>query len=433
MRILDKIMTVERIHGNLEWSIQKTPAGIPSLSKSVNENPIINTNELEISGWSFSTFGNEVFIDTYIDDNKTEQVKTDMERFDVVDAFPAFKVPIKSGFVCKVNLQDLKNGTHVLSVKSRCGEQEKLLGSVKFVLSRNIELMEDLKKIASLHLKSTINSNASIKDIVDELYLQYGSDVLATMNCPPRHIRGKIQSMEGIWEYASVSSQFSGFLKILCNLKSNHKILDIGCGSGRIAASLRGFFQKPGSYYGIDVNSELIEHAKMKISEPLFHFTSVNVYSHMYNRDPTATKPEELIFPYDDNFFEVISLTSVFTHMIPPSIENYVKEISRMLKPKGRCLITMFLFQNNPTYLKKDFVEKIPLSKTYEIKNNSYKSIFRVGDFNRPEEFVIFDFKYIHTLFNKNGMELIGEPYWGAWSGNPNYLAGQDVIIFEKK
>lgn len=48
-------MTIEELLGNLELPIHKTPVGILSLSKTVNDIPKINTNEMETSGWSFYT------------------------------------------------------------------------------------------------------------------------------------------------------------------------------------------------------------------------------------------------------------------------------------------------------------------------------------------------------------------------------------------
>lgn len=42
----------------------------------------------------------------------------------------------------------------------------------------------------------------------------------------------------------------------------------------------------------------------------------------------------------------MVFLTSVFTHMFPPDVEHYLDEISRVLKPGGRCLCTYFLLND---------------------------------------------------------------------------------------
>ena len=51
----------------------------------------------------------------------------------------------------------------------------------------------------------------------------------------------------------------------------------------------------------------------------------------------------EFVFPYPDASFDVVFLTSVFTHMFPPDVKHYLDEISRVLKPGGRCLSSYFL------------------------------------------------------------------------------------------
>ena len=45
----------------------------------------------------------------------------------------------------------------------------------------------------------------------------------------------------------------------------------------------------------------------------------------------------------------------------------------------------------------------------------------------------MYDLNYILSSFKKNGMDMIDGPYFGAWSGNPNWLTHQDILILEKK
>ena len=55
------------------------------------------------------------------------------------------------------------------------------------------------------------------------------------------------------------------------------------------------------------------------------------------------TRQRLTAFPCADNSFDLVFLTSVFTHMFAGDVENYLSEISRVLKPGGKCLITWFL------------------------------------------------------------------------------------------
>ena len=38
-----------------------------------------------------------------------------------------------------------------------------------------------------------------------------------------------------------------------------------------------------------------------------------------------------------------VFLTSVFTHMLPPEVRHYLREVRRVLRPQGRCLMTFLL------------------------------------------------------------------------------------------
>ena len=151
----------------------------------------------------------------------------------------------------------------------------------------------------------------------------------------------------------------------------------------------------------------------------------------MYNPDPNAIKHEEIVFPYEDHFFDIVYLVSIFSHIVPP-IKNYINEIFRVLKTNGKCMISVFLFQNNPSYLNGKWEEKFPKKNLSEIEINPDKDFFRVGNVENPDEWVIYDLDYLTTIFRNSGLELIKGPFWGNWSGNPNWLSHQDILVFQK-
>ena len=51
----------------------------------------------------------------------------------------------------------------------------------------------------------------------------------------------------------------------------------------------------------------------------------------------------EYRLPFPDGDFGVVFLCSVFTHMLPDGVANYIREISRVLKRGGRCVSSFFL------------------------------------------------------------------------------------------
>jgi len=296
----------------------------------------------------------------------------------------------------------------------------------------SFENEEKRKKALKLFEQSNLSLiDLSVVDLVDALHYKLAERGYKSIRYPPTHIRRMVQDNDSVFGYGATGAQFAAYLKLLTGLKPHHNVLDIGCGGGRIASFLAHYLKAPGSFYGLDVVPELIEYSKKIVPSPLFHFKHLNIYSKNYNPDPAAPKPEEFKLPYHDDFFDTVYLVSVFTHMIPP-IANYVKQISRVMKNNAKCLISFFLLQNNPQYLKGSWKEKHKISDLAQISDNVDKKYFRSGNVKNPEQWVIYDLDYIKSLFEENKLQLVDGPYFGHWNNYPEWLSHQDILIFKK-
>jgi SAM-dependent methyltransferase len=105
-------------------------------------------------------------------------------------------------------------------------------------------------------------------------------------------------------------------------------MVDVGCGSGRLAYALR---DDPVGYLGIDVMPEAIEHARMKAARPDWRFDIV----------------EGLAVPALDASLDYACAFSVFTHLKHEESFVYMQDIARVLKPGGRLLFSFLDFQSN--------------------------------------------------------------------------------------
>lgn len=219
------------------------------------------------------------------------------------------------------------------------------------------------------------------------------------------------------------------YLRHLVNLggmKPDDRVLDVGCGIGRVAVPLTDYIVGEGEYQGFDIISQGIDWCQDNITPrfPNFHFQLADLYNSNYNPRGRFTA-RDYSFPYQDAYFDFVYLTSVFTHMLPPEVDHYLSEIGRVLKPGGRTLITFFLLY--------------PLSRAF-IKAGASHLDFKhewdgclVVDPKKPESAVAHDEKAIRALFAKHKLDLLEPVHYGGWCGRVDGLANQDIVVAAKK
>ncbi|MBT3292680.1 class I SAM-dependent methyltransferase [Candidatus Peregrinibacteria bacterium] len=143
-----------------------------------------------------------------------------------------------------------------------------------------------------------------------------------------------IESYDSIakeWDISRSDNRASFFL-LRDRISKGSKVLDIGCGNGRLFPFLRDEFNV--SYTGMDNSKELIEIAKKRYPEASFEVA------------------DALALPYEDETFDFVTSFAVLHH-IPGELnrQKFVEEITRVLKPNGKALITVWnVFQ--PRYIK---------------------------------------------------------------------------------
>jgi len=205
------------------------------------------------------------------------------------------------------------------------------------------------------------------------------------------------------------------------------KILDIGCGNGSVAMPMTKYLNKEGRYFGMDISKERIDWLKENVTNkyPHVRFVYNDIYNKMYNTEGKV-KASEYGFPFKDESFDFIFLYSVFTHMLPKDVENYMKEIHRILKKGGKCSISYFLI--NPYTI--ELIEKGRCHRKF-VKD---EGVYMTNSIKRHESMMDYKENYIYNLYKVSGFRGNISTRYGEWR-ELNYGgkgASQDIIIAEK-
>ena len=103
-------------------------------------------------------------------------------------------------------------------------------------------------------------------------------------------------------------------------------VIDVGCGSGRLALPLSRYLT--GGYLGTDVVPDLLAYAEALVGRPDWRFQL----------------SEGSNIPAPDGVADAVCFFSVFTHLTHEETYQYLTEAKRVLKPEGRIVFSFLEF-----------------------------------------------------------------------------------------
>lgn len=117
----------------------------------------------------------------------------------------------------------------------------------------------------------------------------------------------------------------------LCHLGlcSGMNLIDLGCGSGRLAVAMSRIANI--DYLGVDIVQELIDYARIK---------SPSTYRFVLNRVLNVPAPEASA--------DYVAAFSVFTHLLQPEIFLYMEDIKRVLRDGGKLVFSFLELASSP-------------------------------------------------------------------------------------
>jgi ubiquinone/menaquinone biosynthesis C-methylase UbiE len=223
---------------------------------------------------------------------------------------------------------------------------------------------------------------------------------------PPLHLRRHVGPLR---TFEASGAEFMSYLRLLLDVQPNAQLLDVGCGCGLMALYLKDYLNNNGAYTGVDVHGPSISWCTnhLTTNHPNFRFAQIS----------------DGKLPYDAQSFDVILLKSIFTHLRPQAVENYVSEIARLLKPNGRCLASFFLLNDEQQAL----ANQNALQFTYG--DDHWRYVYE----HSPESASAYKETYILELLRRHNLELREPIRYGTWTGRKNGLSFQDLFQIQPR
>lgn len=186
---------------------------------------------------------------------------------------------------------------------------------------------------------------------LDRCFLDIPDAVLRTLtgrgHWPPYSLRAFVG---GAHNFDRVGAWFLNEFKGRSLFSRGDRVLDIGCGCGRLAYALAtdsDVIASELTYVGMDVDPSGVRWCARHITpkNPKFTFFQADCYNASYNPHGKIAAANYR-FPFPDGSFEVILLSSVLTHVFAPEMRQYISEAARLLVPGGQAYTSFFLYNS---------------------------------------------------------------------------------------
>ncbi len=249
------------------------------------------------------------------------------------------------------------------------------------------------------------------------------------------HENHRIGGKHSYAEWAHVIGIFQTIMYLHLEKKENNAILDVGCGTGLLGIAGEPFLGRDGGYVGIDVMRKDIEFCRKHYPSPDFEFIHFDVNNPAY---APSQRSRGIPWPLGEDRFDLVTALAVWPHLNEEDALFYFTEMSRVLRPGGKAIITLFLLD--------EAYEKSLRTRTGE-----------EGRYHRiPQDKWIFDQPtygsdaWLHPRWARPPEEAVGitgagldrlisgtewlelvEHYPGNWKEEPGVYF-QDILVFRK-
>ncbi len=221
--------------------------------------------------------------------------------------------------------------------------------------------------------------------------------------------------------------EYLAYLTILCSMRRDSVVLELGCDHGRTALGILDYIRPPGRYTGLDIRASHVEFATRHITPmfPHFRFVHADLVNRLYNPGGRGSA-SEYVFPLDDASVDVAYGASLFTHLLPADVDNYLKQSARVLKPGGCCLYSFFVadFYRGPGTVTSPLFQ-------FEHALPGHAGVL-VRDPEVPESLLAYPSKHVHALAERHGLQ-VERTLPGLWSNTSAVAHNEHDLLLLRK
>lgn len=250
---------------------------------------------------------------------------------------------------------------------------------------------------------------------------------------PPANLRGGGLGTTTYGEWCYTIGLFQTL--IFQNLPSRPvRMLDVGCGVGRLYLAAKPYLTASDEYIGIDITERSIAICREKFAQSNVSFMHTLGSNRYYASNATEGDPRSWVL--ESGSFNLVTALSVWTHLREEDWKYYLAEVARVLAPGGKAIITFFvldeLYKPELKSSKKSLFYPQPENKwifdrqAYESKDWKYPSWAEV-----PEVAVGVPKHTFDQEVRNAGLEVV-HYLPGQWKDQPGFFF-QDVVVFEKR
>lgn len=219
-------------------------------------------------------------------------------------------------------------------------------------------------------------------------------------------------------DFKAIGEEQTRILVERAGLCASDRVLDVGCGIGRVALRVAQRFPDL-SYDGFDVVAYGIIWTQKKLARNQgFDFVHADIYNSFYN-PRGRIHPESYRFPYPDGRHDLVFATSVFTHLLESTARTYFHEAARVMAAGGRLYFSTFLTDG-------------ALGSKPAHRFRHPDGCAWVASLSEPELAVAYPLSFWLDLAAATKLTH-SATFWGSWRGIEGGQDFQDALLFVKQ